>query len=357
MCQIIKPVKTAVTRIILHNIAVQRNIQYKYEKHRRSIDNFLHQTKFKTFVNGGGGGGGGGKPQKYIDEFYNRFSPITVLIICAINSPISKAAEEREINTETVAIVIPVLNEIKCIQSTLEILQNLNPASDKIIVVDGGSTDGTLKILKQNRKMIQLIQSGRGRALQQNIGASNANTDYVCFLHADTVPPMDLVSVIRKVFRNNRRVVAGGFKVSIEVPGNKLHFTSFHNNIKSFLYPIIFRPLSFIRGIRLLFGDQVIFVRNKEFLKVGGFDEKLALMEEADLVVRMHNQGPLNMKGRGKIQFVSDRLVVTSGRRIYELGETKALFIHMLIGVSWYFGADANFLQNLKNNLYQDSFR
>eukprot|EP01024_Parvocaulis_polyphysoides_P049218 TRINITY_DN4749_c0_g2_i2.p3 TRINITY_DN4749_c0_g2~~TRINITY_DN4749_c0_g2_i2.p3 ORF type:complete len:137 (+),score=14.04 TRINITY_DN4749_c0_g2_i2:54-464(+) len=133
--------------------------------------------------------------------------------------------------------------------------------------------------------------------------------------------------------------------------------TSFLFFLMTFLFPFFFRPLSFVRGFRLLFGDQLMFTRKKEFMEAGGFDEKLALMEEADLCVRMHNQGRQNLKGRGKIYFVSDRTVVTSGRRIYELGEIRATFIHMIIGLSWYFGATPGFIQSLKNNLYQDSYR
>ena len=73
---------------------------------------------------------------------------------------------------------------------------------------------------------------------------------------------------------------------------------SAHNVAKTFYAPLLFRPLSFARGLRVLFGDQAMFVRAEEFRRVGGFDEALPIMEDADLCVRLHDAGPARKTAR-----------------------------------------------------------
>ena len=46
------------------------------------------------------------------------------------------------------------------------------------------------------------------------------------------------------------------------------------------------------RGLRAMFGDQNIFCRKTDFLRVDGFNEELPIMEDLDLVMRLHMGGP-----------------------------------------------------------------
>jgi len=59
--------------------------------------------------------------------------------------------------------------------------------------------------------------------------------------------------------------------------------------VKSFYLPMLFRPAGFAQGLRVLFGDQVIFCKRKAFEAVGGYDATLPIMEDADLCVRLHH--------------------------------------------------------------------
>ncbi len=60
-----------------------------------------------------------------------------------------------------------------------------------------------------------MLRSPKGRARQMNAGAAAASGDLLCFLHADTVPPSDLVTILRREFADRRTVLAG-FLTSIE---------------------------------------------------------------------------------------------------------------------------------------------
>jgi hypothetical protein len=48
----------------------------------------------------------------------------------------------------------------------------------------------------------------------------------------------------------------------------------------------------FFRGLRAMFGDQNLFCRASDFERLGGFDQRLPIMEDLDLIMRMHAAGP-----------------------------------------------------------------
>lgn len=288
-----------------------------------------------------------------------------------------------------VTIIIPVLNEASSIVATLEQLRQLQPAAAELIVVDGGSTDGTAKLVRKSGLADKVLSSGRGRAVQMNAGAAAATGDLLCFLHADTQPPADLVAVMRQELRDPQTVLAG-FVPSIEVPGRRRWLLSFHNFISTYYAPLLFRPLSYLQGLRNLFGDQTMFCRACDFQAVGGFDDKWAIMEDTDLCVRMHEAGPCShqhtatasvglqqgqrpcqqqrrrapgssvqlwLQPRGRVKQVLHRVSRTSGRRLDAWGPLRATYIHVVIGASWYFRRDPVQLAELYNRLYTDAFR
>ena len=96
------------------------------------------------------------------------------------------------------SIVIPVLNEAANIEATLAPLQALRTRGHEVIVVDGGSHDGTL--LRTDGLIDRAIASQGGRARQLNAGLSIASGDVVLFLHADTILPKYAEDRIEGVF-------------------------------------------------------------------------------------------------------------------------------------------------------------
>ncbi|MGI8525990.1 MAG: glycosyltransferase, partial [Pseudolabrys sp.] len=85
------------------------------------------------------------------------------------------------------SIVIPVLNEAAQIGPALEALSPLRRNGAELIVVDGGSADGTPGLAQPFAD--QVIAAPRGRAEQMNAGASKAGGDVLLFVHADTRLP------------------------------------------------------------------------------------------------------------------------------------------------------------------------
>ena len=197
-----------------------------------------------------------------------------------------------------VSIIIPVLNEERVILQTLESVACLGP--DEIIVVDGGSTDGTRELIEAKR--IPVVAAGRGRARQMNEGAKRAQGEVLLFLHADTELPPSALEDVRGALMDPR-YVGGRFDIALD--GNRLMF-------KVIAALISLRS----RLSRVATGDQAIFVRADVFRDLGGFPD-IPLMEDIAL--------SRALKKKGKIACLRSR-VVTSARR----WESKGIFSTIL---------------------------
>jgi rSAM/selenodomain-associated transferase 2 len=239
-----------------------------------------------------------------------------------------------------VSIIIPTLNEAGSLLRTLRLLKLLDPPAKEVVVVDGGSEDETVAIAQA--ALVRVVTSERcGRSIQMNRGAEVATGDILCFLHADTIVPDDLVAVIEQTLED-KTVACGGF-ISLMVGEETTRWgISLHNYLKTYYAPLLFRPHLFFKGLRLLFGDQVMFCRRVDFWKEGGFDENLPIMEDADLCRRLFK--------RGRIRLVN-RVVQSSDRRVARWGSVKATAIYLYIGFLWGFGMPASFLKKFYNDI------
>ena len=239
-----------------------------------------------------------------------------------------------------VSIIIPTLNEEICLGRSLRHLSILDPPAREVLVVDGGSEDQTIAIAQKLGARV-LTANQRGRSLQMNLGAEAATGDILCFLHADTFVPDDLVAVIEETLAD--QTVAGGGFISLMTGSQTTRWgISLHNYLKTYYAPLLFRPHLFVKGLRLLFGDQVMFCRRQDFWECGGFDNSLPILEEGDLCLKLVK--------RGRIRQVN-RIVQSSDRRVARWGSLKATAIYLYIGFLWGLGVSATYLKRFYEDI------
>src|SRR4249919_2562589 len=127
-----------------------------------------------------------------------------------------------------ISVIIPVLNEEKSIAATLLELQRLKP--DELILVDGGSSDGTREVCQ--RFGVEFYPSSRGRARQMNFGAQRGTGDVLLFLHADTRLPPSAFDDIRSALQD-QGVVGGRFDLQLDDARPMLRLVGFMISLRS----------------------------------------------------------------------------------------------------------------------------
>ena len=226
----------------------------------------------------------------------------------------------------SVTLLVPTLDEERALPALVSALDQLDPPPAEILLVDGGSKDTTCAIAREAGWRVLACEKGRAR--QINLGVETAEGEIVCVVHADTLPPPDMVRVIEETLAD-RRIALASFTPVIRGPDKTRWGTTIHNWAKTWYAPLVTRPHLFFRGVRLLFGDHAMFFRRVDFLQVGGCTPGDAVMEEADLCVKLARLGRVKM---------IPRRVITSDRRIAAWGPLKANWIYFKVGMLWAFG-------------------
>jgi rSAM/selenodomain-associated transferase 2 len=219
------------------------------------------------------------------------------------------------------SIIVPMLNEAAQLPELLAQLRSLQQANCEIILVDGGSSDGSTEPL--TAEGYRVLHTPPGRALQMNTGAARSGGEVLLFLHADTRLPEGAIKAIDDALVSSGRHW-GRFDVRISGRPLMLKVIAWLMNRRSCL-----------TGVAT--GDQAIFVRRDLFERVHGFPPQ-PLMEDIELSKRLRAVSPpvcINMP------------VTTSGRRWESRGVWRTIFLMWRLRWAYWRGTDAAELARL----------
>jgi rSAM/selenodomain-associated transferase 2 len=186
------------------------------------------------------------------------------------------AGAEKTLSLASISIIIPALDEAANLARLLPGLVASSPAPE-VIVVDGGSGDGTADVVSASGS-VQFLAGARGRARQMNAGARVASGQILLFLHADTRLPHGALDAVTRAMVDPA-VVGGRFDVRFDTAHPTMGMVAWFINRRSRL-----------SGIAT--GDQAIFVRRTAFEALGGYPD-IPLMEDVELSRRLKRHGHL----------------------------------------------------------------
>lgn len=212
-----------------------------------------------------------------------------------------------------ISIIVPVLDEAAGIVAALAALAPLRRRGHEVIVVDGGSADGTAALARAGADRV--VQAPRGRARQMNAGAALARGGVLLFLHADTRLPLEADERILEGVGAGARQW-GRFDVRIQGESGFFPLIAFFMNMRS-------------RATGIATGDQAMFVRREAFERAGGFPP-LELMEDIALSRSLRRLSPplcIGVKA------------VTSGRRWERHGVLRTVLLMWRLRLAFFFGA------------------
>ena len=205
-----------------------------------------------------------------------------------------------------ISIITPVLNESENIKPFIEHLNSLS-GTFELIIVDGGSNDGTITEIEKSRKIFKkkltVVKTYQGRGNQMNKGAALAKGEIFLFLHIDCKIEKESIPIIEKEIKDNK-IIGGGFYQEFLESDDFLKLASNFGNFRS-------------RITQIFFGDCGIFVRKDIFEKAGGYDD-IIFLEDVEFCKKI--------KQFGKLKQINCK-IFSSPRRYVKIGRIKITLI------------------------------
>lgn len=226
------------------------------------------------------------------------------------------AARRRRV---AVSVIVPVLNEAAIIDRLLDSLAAADV--EEVVVVDGGSPDGTVLRASAHPSGAIVAECEPGRAAQMNHGARVASGDVLLFLHADTRLPVCAAAAVRAAVGAGAR--GGNFAIRFDGRGGF-----------SALLGAVYRVQN---AFGVFYGDSAIWIRREVFDDLGGY-RPLPIMEDYDLARRLREGGRVRRLPSP---------VVTSARRWQRLGIVRTVATWITIRHLFLLGVPADRLAAL----------
>ena len=227
-----------------------------------------------------------------------------------------------------VSVVIPVLNEIALVGAALETLLQQRGAYE-VIVVDGGSVDGTCEVVRQFP--VQLMQQPAhlppALSSQINRGAQKAGGNILLFLHIDVeLPPCGITHI--ETALADPHIIGGGFIPSFygPVPASA--------RLRLAVVERVWKIGT--RGLQWFVGDTAPFIRSDVFWRNGAYPQAV-FASDLDFARRMQKLG--------RLAVIRDPARIHN-RRLVQNGVFTTSLVTLSVNVLSSLGADRAFLRN-----------
>lgn len=181
-----------------------------------------------------------------------------------------------------ISVVIPVYNGEKTIRETIESVINQTFWDFELIVIDDGSQDSTLDIVKRipDSRLKVFSFPNAGLAASRNRGIKLASGDYISFIDADDLwTPDKLEAQLKALQTHPQAAVTYSWTDCIDESG-QFSRRGNHITIQGNIYAQLLLTDFIENGSNLL-------IRSQAFQKVGYFDESLPAAEDWEMWLRL----------------------------------------------------------------------
>ena len=220
----------------------------------------------------------------------------------------------------SVSVIIPVLNDRAALGRLLDDLAAHAPTAWEVVVVDGGSSDGSS--VEAERRGARVVVAEAGRGLQLDVGYAASNGRLLWFVHADATIDAFTVRELQRVYDEHVAVGTSAWgRFDVQLGGPTARFR--HRLVGGLMN---WRS----RWTGMCTGDQGIFASRELLEAVGGIPRQ-TLMEDIELSKRLKaRQRPLSLRAR----------IGTSARRWETNGFLRTVVLMWGLRLRYFFGAD-----------------
>lgn len=208
------------------------------------------------------------------------------------------------------SIIIPTLNEEKYLPLVLEQIKKQDFSDYEVIIADAGSTDGTLKIVKEyGHRKVKGGTVARGR----NQGARAARGELLLFIDADNIYlPDDFLGQLVFQF-NEKKCDIATFPLYID--GNRMDKLAFE------VYNWWVKKIQRFKA----YATNSMIVKKSVFDRIGGFDEAITLAEDHDFARRAAKIG--------RFRYIELDPILVSARRMEKEGRIRIYSKYILAAI------------------------
>lgn len=187
-----------------------------------------------------------------------------------------------------ISVIIPSLNQCEFIEHTLRSVIDQKYPALELIVMDGGSSDGTRKILERFAPHLAHWESEKdaGQSHAINKGLARATGDVWCYLNSDDLLVPGSLIRIGEIFRDPSVQWVGGISVIFDEHGDRGTVTPQEPRSEK----EIVTPWS--RSVEHVFPcSNVCYMRRSMYEKLGGFDVSYGYSMDMEFYTRAHFAG------------------------------------------------------------------
>lgn len=225
-----------------------------------------------------------------------------------------------------ISVIVPCLNEERFLPNLIIDLRNQTLLPDEILVVDAGSKDKTLELIKED-SLVKVIHTKPNIGMQRKTGGQNANGDLLFFFDSDVRVNKDFIK--NAIFEiQNKNLDLATYRY---IPYNLGENNQIQNSSKSikFLYQFFNTLFYIFKKVSPSGAGSGIFTTKETFLKLNGFSENLKF-DDIDFIRRGAKVSKFD---------ILDMDLLVSDRRFVRYGVFQTFFSYLVLSVFFFFNA------------------